>query len=1052
MRLKIFFICFILLLFTVRLFAREHRGNISFNKPSVLGQVTRMDTNNVSIPLRNDGAVFEADGKGGYYPNGQTTLSFLFSGGFATSGYVNGQLRCSWMTTASLLEEWTPGKWGMDPENDLAKFYEVSSSDAQGSQAYINWADAVSLGADYQEINGIEGYQPDGDRPDLIGDKIIWAVFNDNTVNTYPGGLGTQPLGLEIQQHVWAFGRQDDLGDVIFFRYRIINPTDHDIDDLIFTVWEDPDIGGQAGYGDDLIGCDTTLSLGYIYNDADDPTYGNNPPAFGVDFFQGPIVESPGDTAFLYRGPFLGIDTVYNMRHLPMTSFMYYVQGGALLPDPSDPVIARTYQEGGLDAEGDPLNPPDWGTGGTPETDPRYFFSGDPVAGSGWLDSSPADKRFMVNCGPFQLAVGDTQDIVVAYVVAQGTDALNSVDKLKSTDQKAQATYNANFNVAGPPPPPKVTARTFDQKIELIIDLYTNGTYAYDFTASPFDRQVFEALTVYQFKSPNTTDMVRGIENAKVIKRYDIDNQYDDLFISFPDGTIEKAWTAVSNIDPADFQDPTSAVIKLNITGDAFNNNRPLINGKKYYFAVTAHSLNPVTAQMFGSGNNWILPGSASFLSSSRAAAFVTVIPEASEFAPFKGESAEYAGPQFRQPLHEGAVFVDAVERDKLSGHEYEVSFFNEGNFWSLRDLTTNSIPTTTIRGDTQYVDSMTVQAIVGEGEQAWNFPIVDGFSVQVYNVPNGLDTAITVIDTSNTDNVVWLQGSHAYNNVIVNGRSPAVFDSSIAFIKQAAPNLTNGYTKDTYFPVRLVFETSDVSTAHHYRANWNLLVGIKPTFVSAYDISDPDNPVKLNIAYLHPSPTGTIDFVNGKTIIIFNSEFEEDGRYSSGALTDSLFKKESYLICQLDLAADSLMQANRMAIDIKPYYPNSDLDSYRFDTQTLFPNLEISERKSLLDKIKVVPNPYFAYSTYESSYDLPQIKFIHLDKKATIRIFNLAGQLIKTLEKNDQTNQLTWDLRNESKLKIASGMYIAHIEVPGVGEKILKFGIVQREDRIDQY
>ena len=42
--------------------------------------------------------------------------------------------------------------------------------------------------------------------------------------------------------------------------------------------------------------------------------------------------------------------------------------------------------------------------------------------------------------------------------------------------------------------------------------------------------------------------------------------------------------------------------------------------------------------------------------------------------------------------------------------------------------------------------------------------------------------------------------------------------------------------------------------------------------------------------------------------------------------------------------------------------------------------------------------------------------------------------------------------MRNEAGLKITSGMYIAHVEVPDVGEKILKFVIVQREERIDRF
>lgn len=409
--------------------------------PQVPGEVTRMKINKVDIPLRNDGAVFEGDGAPGYYPSGQTTLGFLFSGGFGICGYVNGQLRASWMATASLLEEWLPGKWGMDPIDPLARFYEVSVNDAPGSQAYIDWADAVSLGADFIDLNGDGVYNPYTDKPALMGDKTIWTVFNDSTVNAYPGGLGTQPMGLEIQQTAWAYQRGTFLQDGIFFWHRLINTTSDPIDSLIYTVWEDPDIGD---YTDDLIGCDTTLNLGYCYNDGTDNNYGINPPAFGIKLLQGPLAGSPGDTAYVFRGIGKGIDTLVGMKNLPMTSFMYYIQGGAILHDPRDAQTARYYQEGGKDAEGYSIDPTQWGSGGTSTTNPKFFYSGDPVTFAGWVDNAPADKRFMVNYGPFDLAAGDTLEIVFAYTVGRGSNALNSITVLRQ-----RAAYLDDFFPAG---------------------------------------------------------------------------------------------------------------------------------------------------------------------------------------------------------------------------------------------------------------------------------------------------------------------------------------------------------------------------------------------------------------------------------------------------------------------------------------------------------------------------------------------------------------------------------------------------------------------------
>jgi len=1041
MKIKILLICLLIIAISiVSVSADEKKGTTILYKPTTLGLIERMSVNNIDIPLENNGGIGD-DGKS-YYPSGQTSLSFLFAGGFGTSGYVNGELRASWMAPASLIEEWQPGTFTMDPTDPLAKFYVVDKTDGFGSQPYIDWADAVSMGAEFQDLNGDGMYDPNVDRPDMLGDKIIWCPLSDQTdLAIRAGGLATDPLDLEVHQHVWAFARSDELGDVVFLRYRLINPSQNNIDDLIFTVVEDPDLGDHL---DDRIGCDTVFvlpaepgadpdtvkSLGFIYNDGTDGQYGANPPAFGVDFFQGPVVSSPGDTAYLYRGPFFGIDTVADFRNLGMTSFMYYIQSNAIIGDPDNADIARYYQEGGRDQEGLPIDPTAWGTGGTASTDPRFVFSGDPTDGpngSGWLDITPDDKRFMVNCGPFQLAAGDTQDIVVGYVVAQGTDALNSLDKLRKTDVVAQAAYNANFEVAGPPPAPKVTVRSFDQKVELIIDLESTGTGSYDQLDKLNNKMVFEAINVYQFQSENPGNFVGSVENAKIIKQYDIDNQYGTIYATLSDGTVEKIWDGQNNISPESFADSGSAVIKLTIDQDVFNNNDPLINNTHYYFAVTAFALNHNKINPYLSGDNWIVNGTAHFLESPRSApaAFVEAIPGASEYSPFNGKTADYDG---SRQFHDGIIYVDVVEKDSVNGHEYLVTFSDEGELWYLHDLTS---PDTLL-------DSMTYQAVSSE---EWNFPIVDGVSVKVVNVPDRLDTALV------TSGVSWIVG-----NPGTVFDTTATFDDGISFVKFEKPTINNNtstFTNDRYFPVLIDFDTTFTGKAYQYRANYNLFTASNDVRVRAFDVSDPSSPRQLNIVYL--SNTADLNFT-AHEVLIMDSDYQPDNAYSTRP--DSAFMADAYLIMDLRPANANIdtVFTSEFELTIYPNYPNSDLDQFRFSTSDLVTPLTVTERKDKLENVKVVPNPYFAYSRYETSYDTPVLRFTHLEPGATVRIFNLAGQLVKILEHTEEFNELDWDLRNEAGLKIASGMYIAHVEVPGVGEKILKFAVVQREERIDRY
>jgi hypothetical protein len=74
------------------------------------------------------------------------------------------------------------------------------------------------------------------------------------------------------------------------------------------------------------------------------------------------------------------------------------------------------------------------------------------------------------------------------------------------------------------------------------------------------------------------------------------------------------------------------------------------------------------------------------------------------------------------------------------------------------------------------------------------------------------------------------------------------------------------------------------------------------------------------------------------------------------------------------------------------------------------------------------------------------------MPNQATIRIFNLAGQLVRTLNKNDQSTFFKWDLLNLVNYPVASGMYIAYIDVPNVGSKVVKMAVIQEQELLDLY
>jgi len=102
---------------------------------------------------------------------------------------------------------------------------------------------------------------------------------------------------------------------------------------------------------------------------------------------------------------------------------------------------------------------------------------------------------------------------------------------------------------------------------------------------------------------------------------------------------------------------------------------------------------------------------------------------------------------------------------------------------------------------------------------------------------------------------------------------------------------------------------------------------------------------------------------------------------------------------------------------------------------------------------INVWPNPYFATNPEERTPLERRVTFTHLPEtgSATIRVFNLAGQLVRKLVHNDGTQYEVWDLNNNFNVPVASGMYIAHVTT-AAGDHVLKIGVVQPEERIDVY
>ena len=115
-------------------------------------------------------------------------------------------------------------------------------------------------------------------------------------------------------------------------------------------------------------------------------------------------------------------------------------------------------------------------------------------------------------------------------------------------------------------------------------------------------------------------------------------------------------------------------------------------------------------------------------------------------------------------------------------------------------------------------------------------------------------------------------------------------------------------------------------------------------------------------------------------------------------------------------------------------------VDEFQFTTTAPKINdTELAKNKFQTD-IRVVPNPYYGFSYYERNPLMRIIKFINIPQKCTVRIFDLRGVLVRTMHKDDPSSVLVWNGKSDNAIFLSSGVYIYHIESPGLGEVLGKY------------
>lgn len=456
----------------------------------------------------------------------------------------------------------------------------------------------------------------DCQRDQLFGDQTLWWVFNDKgNVHTE---TGSQAIGLELQSQAFAFTTNDEINNMSFYKYKVINRSTITLNDCYFGVWVDSDLGYAF---DDFVGCDVARGLGYTFNgDANDGSsasaqpgaYGANPPALGVDFFQGPLAD-PGDAIDNDRDG--AIDEIG--EQIIMAKYLYYDNDFTIRGNPENATHFYNYLTG-LWKDGTPFTYGGNGYGGSQPCD--FMFPGDSDP-TGWgtngqpqlpwdeasSNNTPADRRFVQSAGAFTLAPGAinyvTTGVVWARASAGGPAA--SVELMRVTDDKAQALFDNCFQVLNGPDAPDITLQELDKEIilylsnkptsnnylerynevdPLIAPLDPNGTLNLDETFN------FEGYQIFQLKDAQvTTADLYDADKARLIAQCDVKNGVTQLVNFEFDQSLNANVPQDMTLEATD----GGVLHSFKVTQDAFatGDNR-LVNHKTYYYLALAYGYN----------------------------------------------------------------------------------------------------------------------------------------------------------------------------------------------------------------------------------------------------------------------------------------------------------------------------------------------------------------------------------------------------------------------------------------------------------------------------
>lgn len=877
---------------------------------------------------------------------------------------------------------------------------------------------------------------------DRNNDEFLYYPFVGNAQDsTRLRGLGME---VAVRGYQWVNVQAED---ILIVRYDIRNVSDKDLDKVVFGMYVDPAIGGEGDSVDDLADFQREDDITYMW-DRDGLDNRGRP---GVGYFGFAFLESPGDplddednnqngvtdeTQDNVPGQRLegqGAIQAYAAANYNMTDFVATFGPIANRPafqfgvwwtgdEDMDWVPFEDLNGNGIRDEGEPLLD-DKGSDGVGPDDEGYLGpdsdgtegNGRPDQGEpnfGQTDNSESDQ---IGLTSFLLRpAGNVSDDArtwsemepgrfggempsnVAFIYGSGYFSLpvgetrkfaiatvfgTDYDDIIRNKRTMQRIYDADYSFARPPNKPILTAIAGDQKVVLRWDDSAESS------RDPIYGRDFEGYFIYRATDPSFNS-VKTITDA-----------FGNPVLWKPIAQFDKA-NGLAGPHPVQIGE-SGAVYNMGTDSGLqyYYVDEGLDNGRRYYYAVVSYDhgydtdfyargiaerdrLVPIAPSESAKIIQTDLVGNVTFLDRNTA----SVVPNAPAAGYVAGSiegELEHTGPAT------GRVDVDVVVPDSLEdGNNYRITFTD-----TTRARLTNGIRIEEVNSGRTVYEAAAFDSV------ALATQLVDGMVFRVYTPEAPAPTSWG-----------WTEGSSTLQGRV--GVPPS--DRAVRLPEDVEIRIGQMGVDTTY--TEFVFQQGT------------------PVDFEVYGVT------------------------TGRKYDFFFTEVQPaDGRITPGDIVTMVFDAQGFrysLGWEFTFTAPAsgdvvLPQAGDVfAVEVsKPY---SSLDQVTFTTRASA--FDSGLATASLDRIYVVPDPYVTNASWERPlYNATgrgerRIDFVNLPPQCTITIYNTAGKLVQTLHHDSpmQDGSASWDLVSKDGLSVSFGVYIYHVNAPGIGERIGKFTLIK--------